>query len=242
MTSPLMKPYALTLAIFVASSLLASAGDHSAKSPVKASKSLVTDSKTPITDAKAPITKGPCLSYDYIDLDYGIFNPGGGPFDDGDGYGVNFSKSLGEIFFLTGGYTNAGADYDFGGNSFDFESHRYSLGLGAHFGLTECVDLTIEGGVTHSDNRFGGNHALNYDSWAYYVAPGVRARFGRFEGFARVFYFDREGVPAQFGFEDDGWVFNPGLLFHLTDTLALKVAADLTEDNSLVTFGARIHF
>lgn len=197
-----------------------------------------------IQPAKAPITPVSCLTYDYLDLDYGITDFDNPILDDG-GYrwGINFSKSLGETFFLTGGYTNAGVDYFSNNQYFNAESHRYSLGLGAHFALKECVDLTIEGGVTHTDNRFRGNNTvLGIDGWGYYVAPGIRARKGRFEGFARAVYFDRESLNNNININTNGWVFQPGFLFHLTDTLAFKVAADITDENAAVTFGARIHF
>ncbi|MEM1441585.1 MAG: hypothetical protein AAGF67_04550 [Verrucomicrobiota bacterium] len=203
----------------------------------------VSESKAPITDAKALIAEptAPCLSYDYVDLEY-LTTGSEGIFGGGDGYSASFSKSLGELFFLTGGYTNAGADYIDNNVAFDFESHRYQLGLGARFALTECVHLTLEGGAEHADNRFG-NTAFNYDSWAYYIGPGLRARAGRFEFFGEVFYVGREGVPGNgFAYENDTWVFNPGVLFHLNDRLALKVAGSFTEDTSLFTFGARINF
>lgn len=238
MTTPLMKTLSFTFVLTILATALAGAGDFSPKRIIP-----VLDAKTPITDAKAPIKSGSCLSYDYIDLDYGMADFSSPLIDDdATSYGVNFSKSLGELFFLTGGYTNAGTDYLSGNQFFDLESHQYNLGLGAHFGLSQCVDFTIEAGVQHSDNRFGGGNALSYDTWAYYVAPGLRARFGRLESFAKIYYFEREGVPAGLAFDNDGWVFNPGLLFHLNDTLALKAAASFGETSSGLTLGARIHF
>jgi len=231
---PLMKTIILTLSLSLPMAVSGTAGDKLIK-PI--------DSKAPILDAKAPVgPAAPCLSYDYIDLDYQWFDSPGVGLEGGDGYALSFSKTLGELFFLTGGYTNASAGYLFNNDFYDLESHRYNLGLGARFSLSECVDLTIEGGATHQDNRYGNNPDFSYDSWGYYVGPGLRARAGRFEGFAKVFYVDRGGVPAQLGFDDEGWVFNPGLLYHLNDRLALKLAADLAENRSQITFGARINF
>lgn len=196
--------------------------------------------------AKAPIechSADPCLSYDFIDLDYGIGSHDNAFFDDnGHQFGVAFSKSLGETFFLTGSYTNAGFDYLFNNQYLDFTSHRLTLGLGAHFSLAECLDLTLEGGASYRDNQFTGNANFDYDSWGYYVGPGLRARVGRLEGFAKVFYFDREGVLGLSGVDVDGWVFQPGVLFHLTDTVAFKVAGDIGENFSAATFGLRLHF
>lgn len=104
----------------------------------------------------------------------------------------------------------------------------------------KCVDLTFEGGADYRD--FSGTGLQAFDIWGCYVGPGIRARAGRLDGFAKVFYTGRDGVPKGLGVLDDGWVFNPGVLFHLTDYLALKFAADLGEGYSTVIFGARIHF
>lgn len=219
-----MKNSAFIITLTLLSAAIATAGEPAAKAPIA---------------LPAP----PCLTYDYIDLDYGITDHGNSFLDDrGDRYGISFSKSLGEVFFLTGGYTNASVDYLYYNQYDEIESHRYTIGLGAHFSLSECVDLTIEGGADHRDARFDYNSQFNYDSWGYYVGPGIRARAGRFEGFAKVFYVGREGALAQYGADFDGWLFQPGVLFHLTDHLALKVAADLGQHNSAVTFGARVHF
>lgn len=197
----------------------------------------------PITDCKAPVECHPCLSYDFIDLDYGQADFSNAFLnDDADRLGISFSKSLGDTFFLTGSYTNTDADYFLNGVSNGLEEHSYRLGLGARYSLAKCIDLTFEGGFDHRDITANGNGIQSFDSWGYYVGPGIRARAGRLEGFAKAFYFGREGVPAGLNINDEGWVFNPGVLFHLTDHLALKFAADLGEDYSAVTVGARIHF
>ncbi len=200
---------------------------------------------TPVVSSGKTVTAvepGSCLTYDYIDLDYGVADNDNAFLGGGERWGINFSKSLSSNLFLTGGYTNTGFDYIWNNQVFDFDSDRYSLGLGAHMSLADCVDLTFEGGGDYRDAEFGGNGAFDYDSWGYYVGPGIRARAGRFEAYAKVFYTGREGVLNQFGIDNDGWVFKPGMLFHLTDHLALKVAADVTELDSAVTVGARINF
>ena len=193
------------------------------------------------------VEPGSCLTYDFIDLDYGVADNDSALLGGGERWGISFSKSLGEVLFLTGGYTNTDFDYILPGQVgvFGFDSDRYSLGLGGHWSLAECVDLTFEGGGDYRDAEFGGNQEFDYDSWGYYVGPGIRARAGRFEAYAKVFYTGREGVlplVAAQGIDNDGWVFAPGMLFHLTDHLALKVAADVTELDSAVTVGARINF
>lgn len=238
MTSNPMKKTPLILACAALVPMMASAGPISRHiaSPAKAP---IRDSKAPV-DCKAPICD-PCLSYDFIDLDYGITDFSNGFLnDDATSIGISFSKSLGEVLFLTGGYTNTDADYIFGGIG-ELEEHRYQLGLGARYSLATCVDFTFEGGIDHRDISANGNGISSFDSWGYYVGPGIRARSGNLEGYAKIFYVDREGVPNAF-VDTDGWVFKPGVLWHLTDNLALKVAADFGDNYSTVTFGARIHF
>jgi len=225
---------AFTMTMFAAS--LASAGDFSGKG--------ITPLAPPVCDD--------CLSYDFVDLEYGILDFGNDFADEGDLYGIGFSKSLGTNLFLTGGYANGGYDYDWGAELLDVSTHRYRLGLGARVSLAKCVDLTFEGGAEHTDAEYEHNTHLDYDSWAYYVGPGVRARAGRLEVFAKALFVSREGDLSQqylsmmttdhLGIDEDGWIFNPGLIFHFTDQLGLKLAGEFGENDNLVTGGVRFEF
>lgn len=223
----------LTTAITLSCLLLATAisGDYSGKGI----------SGKAIT-GKGVVHKADCLSYDFIDLDYSLVESDNVFLDDGSRYGISFSKSLGPVLYLTGSYSRAENDLFFGNRYYDVDSDVFSLGLGAHFSLAECVDLTLEGGLSYLDAEYGGIGGFDYDSWGYYIGPGLRARWGRLEGYAKLLYIEREGVFGPYGAAQEGWVFQPGLLYHLNETVALKVGADLAESNSAVTFGARIHF
>lgn len=186
---------------------------------------------------------GPCLSYDFIDLEYGINDYDSALLDNGDRWGVGFSKSFGSNYFLTGEYNRAGFDFFDGNNFLGADSNRYSLGLGTYWTLGDCLHLTFEGGGDYRDSSFSGNPAFDFDSWGYYVGPGLRARAGRLEGYLKLFYVGRESDALNFaGLDAEGWVLKPGVLFHLTDHLALKVSGDVAENESVVNFGVRYHF
>lgn len=200
----------------------------------------------------APPVCDDCLSYDFIDLEYGVLDFGNDFSDEGDLYGIGFSKSIGSNFFFTGGYANGGYDYDWATEILDVSTHRYRLGLGARVSLAKCVDLTIEGGAEHTDTEYEHSPHLDHDSWAYYVGPGIRARAGRLEVFAKALFVSREGDLSQqylsmmttdhLGVDEDGWIFNPGLIFHVTDHLGLKLAGEFGENDNLVTGGVRFEF
>ncbi len=145
---------------------------------------------TPVATSGKTVTTvepGSCLTYDYIDLDYGVADNDNAFLGGGERWGISFSKSLGEVLFLTGGYTNTDFDYISNNQVFDFGGDRYSLGLGGHWALAQCVDFTFEGGGDYRDAEFQGNGAFDYDSWVYYFGLGIRARAGRFEGYAKLF-------------------------------------------------------
>lgn len=75
-----------------------------------------------------------------------------------------------------------------------------------------------------------------------FCGPGIRARAGRLEGYAKVFYVGREGVLDQFGVDTEGWIFKPGVVFRLTENFALKLSGDVGELDTAVSLGARLHF
>ncbi|MEM9016830.1 MAG: hypothetical protein AAGC68_07430 [Verrucomicrobiota bacterium] len=193
-----------------------------------------------------------CLSYDYVDLEYIYTDYGTPKFDDGHGYGIGFSKSLGSAFFLTGSFSDSGYDYDWDGHIVDVDTRRYRMGLGTNIPLAKCVDFTFEGGFDHLDAEYTYHPDHDYDSWAYYFGPGIRARAGAFEVYAKIFYFSREGDLSQYYLsqhtfshgrvDEDGWLFTPGIIYHFTDSFGLKVGAEIDQYNTAFLLGARFHY
>lgn len=194
-----------------------------------------------------------CLSYDFIDLEYLMTDYGTPYFDDGGGFDIGFSKSLTCNLFLTGSFADSSYDYDWVGHYVPVDTQRFRLGLGARASIGECVDLTFEGGAQHLDAEFGSGYAdHDYDSWGYYVGPGIRARAGKFEAYAKLLFVSSEGNASQEYLshhttvhrrvDQDGWLFTPGVLFHMNDVLALKVGAEVDEADTAFTFGARFNY
>lgn len=200
-----------------------------------------------------PVVQKNCLSYDFIDLEYIHTDFGSSYFGDSDGYGVGFSKSIGQTFFLTGSFASGGYDYNWVNHIIGVDTHRYRMGAGARVNLAECVDLVFEGGAEHLDAEYDrGYSAKDYDSWGYYFGTGVRARTGRLEWYAKAFYFGREGDYSQQYLshhtsfhgrvDEDGWLFTPGLIYHLTDNLGLKLGMEVDQYNTSYLAGVRFHF
>ena len=206
-----------------------------------------------LTPLAPPPVQEHCLSYDYVDLEYIYTDYESTFFSEGHGYGVGFSKSIGSSLFFTGSFAEGSYDYNWVNHVLNVDTHRYRLGAGARVPLAECVELTFEGGAEHLEAEYGDYYSYkDYDSWGYYVGPGIRARSGRFEFFAKAFYIGREGDYSQrylsqhvahHGRVDDyGWVFTPGLIFHVTESFGLKLAAEFDENATAFTVGGRYHF
>jgi len=202
-----------------------------------------------------PVTKScsDCLSYDFIDLEYVNTSYSNPWFENGDGYGFSFSKSLGCKYYLNGGFRDSGYDYDWIDHILPVESRSFRLGVGRRFEISKCIDLTFEGGVEHFDTEYDGPHAMkNFDSWSYYFGPGVRARAGRLEVYANAFFFSREGDAAQDYLamhsavhgtaDEDGWLFTPGLIYHFNDRFGFKVGGEFTTHTSTLLLGGRFNF
>lgn len=220
-----------------------------------------------------------CLSYDFIDLQYINTDFGSGYFSHGHGYGIGFSKSIGgrsvrmshmspttgkapvapimsrttSDFFVTGSYSFGEFDDYFCGCNDMAENHKYRLGAGYRRSIGDCVDFTFEGGGEFLDSNYQKNRSRSFDSWGYYIGPGIRARAGRFEMFANAYYFHREGdysqnhIWPQFrsgGYSHDpyGWRFTTGFIYHFTENFGLKVAAEIEDYDSALLVGGRYHF
>jgi len=200
-----------------------------------------------------PVMENSGLSYDFIDLHYIFTDFGSGFFSDSHGYGAGFSKMISNDFFVNGSYAFSEFDDLFCGCRDMAENHRYRLGSGFRKAIADHVDLTFEGGGEFLDSEYQKNNHRNFDSWGYYVGPGIRARAGRFEMFANAFYFHREGdnsqnhIWPQFrsgGYSQDpyGWRFMTGFIYHLTETFGLRVAGEIEDYDSNLLVGGRYNF
>lgn len=197
-----------------------------------------------------PVTEN-CLSYDFVDLEYIRNGYDVGYLDNGEGFGFGFSKSVGHNFYFNGGFRGGNFDYNWAPYIGSVETRAFRFGVGTHVSLAKCVDLTLEGGVTHIDAELENVYPVaEYDSWGYYVGPGLRARSGRLEFYANVFYFGRsgDGIPGHpytapnGAFAGQGWLFTPGVIFHLNEVFGIKVGGEFGEDTTNLLVGGRLHF
>ena len=212
----------------------------------------------------SPPSKGPvplpppafdenCLSYDFLDLDYISRDFGSQYFSEGQGYGAGFSKSISSNLFFNGSYS-FGEFEDAWCGCFDVaETHKYRLGLGTRKSIADCIDLTFEGGAEYLDTDYGSKLDRSYDSWGYYVGPGIRARAGRFEMFANTNFYHREGdysqnhIDQQFrssGYSADpyGWRISTGFICHVSENFGIKVAGEFEKYDSALLLGGRFMF
>ncbi|MEX2577468.1 MAG: hypothetical protein WD342_00300 [Verrucomicrobiales bacterium] len=194
-----------------------------------------------------------CLSYDFIDLEYIHTDFGSRYFSEGHGFGAGFSKSITESIFLNGSFSFGEFDDKWCGCFDTADTHRYRLGAGVRRPIAECIDLTFEGGAEFLDVEYGRKYGRDYDSWGYYVGPGIRARSGRLEMFANALYFHREGDHSQHhishgfrnsGYSSDpyGWRISTGLIYHVTDRFGVKVAGEFEDYDSALLLGGRYHY
>ncbi len=232
-----------TTAIVLAALLLASVGT-ARSGEWRAAKNLVPPPVLPVEN---------CLTYDYIDLQYihtGFDSP---YFYKGNGYGVAFSKSLTDSLYVDGSYSFGEHEDRWCGCFDEAETRRYRFGGGIHRPLAECVDFTFAAGADFLDTEYGKKTDRDFDSWGYYVGPGIRARAGRLEMFATAHYIHREGdysqnhISPQFrtsGYDYDpyGWRFSTGFIFHVSERLGLKLAGETENSVNSVLLGVRYHY
>jgi len=178
-----------------------------------------------------------CFSYDYIDLNYIFQDFENRRVEGGDAWGINFSKSLGNTFYLTGSYENADYEGDlhyynqFSGISTD----RTRLGLGVHRTLFNCVDLTFEGGASYQETKYEVCPINNHEAWGWYVGPGIRAKVGKnVEFYGNAFYSGEEG--------DYGWRFTPGFILNVTEMVGLKFGGEFESDVNSLLLGVRVNY
>jgi hypothetical protein len=199
-----------------------------------------------------PVECDDCLSYDFIDLRYGINDFGTDFHNDGEFYEVGFTKSLGRHFYFNGSYAGGSYRLDTFLNFTGVDTDRYRFGLGHRRKIADCVDLTFEGGLDHMDVGYDRCGCMDFDSWGYYVGPGIRARKGRLEMYANGYFTGREGdysqrylgllTPAALGVDEDGWLFAAGLIYHLTEHVGLTTGGQWGELDDAYTFGVRFEF
>lgn len=180
----------------------------------------------------------PCFSYDFFDLNYVFQDFDNRRAEGGQAWGLNFSKSLGDVFYVTGAYDRAkwSADYSNYNQYTNVRSDRYRFGVGARYSVLSCLDLTFEGGGSYQDYRFESWPAENnFDRWGWYAGPGIRGRLGKnVEFYGNAFYSAQEGLY--------GWRFTPGIILNVTEAIGLKMGAEFENEVNSLLLGVRLYY
>lgn len=162
------------------------------------------------------------ISYDFFDVAYMDVETHS---DDGDGFLLRASKSLGESFYLLAEMGDAELDEHHG----DFRFIR--AGLGFHTSFSRMVDGIAE--LTYESLEIEEHHH-ELDENGFGIAAGIRVLFNEhLEGTARARYVD-------LGDEEDE-IFSAELLYLFNHSFGL-VAAYEKGNEEIISAGVRFQF
>ncbi|MDF1754807.1 MAG: hypothetical protein P1U89_18620 [Verrucomicrobiales bacterium] len=209
---------------------------------------------------------GCCFSYDYLDVAYmssdyrsvpsaGVLDgtiqeaPNGTIIDEMKGVDIEFRKSLGCTFFLSGEFYNTdGLLSDsivqarqrlVGDNLLTgkrAELYYYRLGVGARHSINENLDITFEGGGLYFDCQVPGK---DQDEWGWYISPGLRFCLGDMgEIYTNYFYENYENMENH---RVDGGVIIP---LPCSDSFSVKLGGryESLEDKTTFLAGFRFNY
>jgi hypothetical protein len=190
------------------------------------------------------------LSYSYVELGFAVLRPdedradlGGGAFaefDDAQAIGVSASFSLSETFFVQGGLALSdqdvlvtdGVDEDNG----QYEARSFTVGLGARHPLGTAVDAYAVAGLASlsADLEFPGIGSESNSETGLAVELGLRAMVA--SPVEIQAYFSRVDLYEATN------TFGGAVRFHATESLALGLSAQVSEDASSLGLGVRFGF
>lgn len=168
-------------------------------------------------------------------------------FDNGGGWGANFSFPMSEAVFLYGSYSNTESDFTFIDNTGaivpgNTDLLKFNLGLGLAMPMSNTSDFVISGGysdIDYDDFNFGATEDTDAndlrddpsDGWTAdaYLRSQITANI---EGSVGARYTDIQGI--------DGFSLIGGLLFEMNQNWGLNISVDAGDE--LVTWGAGIRY
>ncbi|MCB1229081.1 MAG: DUF481 domain-containing protein [Verrucomicrobiae bacterium] len=175
-----------------------------------------------------PPVEEECLSYDFVDLQY-VYTSFDS-LDDGHGAAMNLSKSLGGNVYFTasGDWSSSSLDRA------DVDLYGATAGLGYAIPVSKRFHFNLEAGGIYS--YLDGPRGYDDEEWGGYVGPGFRCCLTHgVELFANVYYVIFEGG-------EDLFETNVGVVANITDTIGVKVAGLLNEDDQSVMAGFRFYY
>jgi len=154
---------------------------------------------------QAVAAKGPEYSYaeiGYINID--------GDLVEGDGAGVNISFGATDHIFLKFGYSRLFLEDT--SSPLDFDADRFQIGGGAHFGITDSIDVL--GALSYVDVEFSNGVPAEADE-GYLAEAGVRAKL------SKALELNATVSALHFDGEDD-MGYGVGAVFDITKNFALS--------------------
>lgn len=186
-----------------------------------------TSGKSVVT-GKGPVVQAePCLTYDFLDLQYLYTDYDG--LDEGNGVAVNFSKGLFGQVYLTATADWIGTEI----YGYDADAYGATVGLGYYIPVSDRFHLNIEASLLYSglETPWGDS-----DEWGGAVGPGFRYCLTQdLELFGNAYYtFYESGY--------DAWDFNAGVVWKASDLVGLKFSGVFSEDGHALLGGIRIFY
>jgi hypothetical protein len=167
------------------------------------------------------------FNYTYVQASYGTIDADDPVFvDDGDGLGLNGSFGITDNLNIVGSYQTI--DFDAFG-----DADQWSIGLGVHTPITEMMDVVADVSYLKIDGDVLG---IPFDDDGFGLTVGVRANVtSLIEVNAGISYVDLDS-----GGDDTG--FGAGVLFNVTDMIALGLAGSWDGDVSVYSLSGRVYF
>jgi hypothetical protein len=166
------------------------------------------------------------FNYSYVQASYGTIDVDNSSID-GDGLGLNGSFGITDNL-------NAVASYQTADFSSLGDADQWSVGLGVHAPITEMFDIV--GAVSYIDLRVNpvGAPSVGDDGFGLYA--GIR--------FAATSLIEVTGGLSYVDLSDSGdnTGFGGGVLFNVTDSIALGISADWDDDTAEYTASGRWYF
>lgn len=168
--------------------------------------------------------------YVYTELD----DPTGSDTDlDGNGLFVAGSFAVTDVVHLFGSYSDSDLKADFGVGSEEIDYQTLSLGVGLNWALNDRIDLV--GRAAWLDLEAEADE-VNEDESGFGLSLGVRSMLtDSFEINAAINY-------VNLGSDLDETSFALGLVYGVTDMLALTLGGEIGDDATAFNAGVRLYF
>jgi long-subunit fatty acid transport protein len=168
------------------------------------------------------------LSYNYFQAGYASANIDGDDFTgdiDGDGWFIGGSAALTDNFFMYGDYTSLGLD-------FDVDYDEFELGIGYNYSLGENTDFVAGLSYIKAEAKAFG---MSADDDGYGLRLGLRSKLSdTIEVEGGIEYADTD--------EGSSTALVAGILFDVSDNIAIGVGAGWDDDVTIYNAGFRFYF